>query len=266
MIDFFVHPAFRADEGGLHDLSGLDWDRWFGETLREMDRLGIERSGVCLMDPALFEQSTAVDLLRRAGESGRFFFTWMPDFRRLSPETVLSRLQEGGISGITFHSYLQRIVPADYGQVAEWSAAAASSRMLCGFCTAYGSKGIFEHFSLPLVVEVAKRTEGPIVLYHAGGAKILEAMLICEMWPNLYLETSFSLSYWRGSSVETDLAFAIRKLGADRVLFGSDAPFVPAAVAIADHRAFFEERGFGEAERASIMGGSAARLLDALKS
>ncbi len=264
MIDFFVHPAFRADEGGLHDLSGLDW-RWFGETLREMDRLGIERSGVCLMDPALFEQPAAVDLLRRAGESGRFFFTWMPDFRRPSPETVLSRLQEGGISGITFHSYLQRIVPDDYGRVAEWCAAAAASGMLCGFCTAYGSKGIFEHFSLPLVVEAAKRTEGPIVLYHAGGAKILEAMLICEMWPNLYLETSFSLSYWRGSSVETDLAFAIRKIGAARVIFGSDAPFVPSATAIADHHAFFEKYGFEESERSAVMGGTAASLLDEVK-
>ena len=49
-----------------------------------------------------------------------------------------------------------------------------------------------------------------IIFYHAGGCKILDAFIIAEMWTNVYLETSFSLSYWKKSSIENDLNFVIK--------------------------------------------------------
>ena len=260
MIDFFVHSVTAPDEGDLHDLSSLDWRKWLGDRLVAMDRHGIERSGVCVMDTAILERRGDLDELRRATDSGRFFFTLMPDFRNTSPEATVAAMVDGGFRGITFHSYLQEIGEKEFCRVAEWSAAAAEAGLLPGFCTAYGSKRIYDYYSLPLVAEVARRIADPVVLYHAGGAKVLEAMLLCEMWPNLHLETSFSLSYWAGSSVEADLAFAIRKIGAERVLFGSDAPFVPVDKALADHEAFFEKFEFSSAQRDAVMGGTAAAL------
>ncbi len=262
MIDFFVHPVMAADEGDLYDLSSLDWSKWLGERLAEMDGRGIEKSGVCVMDPGILGRSGDLAELERATTSGRFFFTLMPDFRNSPVELTVARMADGGFRGITFHSYLQEIREEEYCRVADWSAAAAEAGLLPGFCTAYGSKKLFDYYSLPLVAEVAREVDDPVVLYHAGGAKVLEAMLLCEMWPNLYLETSFSLSYWAGSSVESDLAFAIRKIGAERVLFGSDAPFVPVAKAIADHEGFFEKFGFSSAQRDAVMAGTAAELLD----
>jgi predicted TIM-barrel fold metal-dependent hydrolase len=81
------------------------------------------------------------------------------------------------------------------------------------------------------------------------------------MWPALCIETSFTLSYWLGSSVETDLAFAIEKLGADRIMFGSDAPFVPLDAALRDHRTFFKRHGISTEDQALVLGDTARNVL-----
>ncbi len=128
-------------------------------------------------------------------------------------------------------------------------------------CTAYGSRKIYSHQSLPLAAAVAAEVDCPVVLAHCGGAKIVEAMLLADAYANIFLETSFTLPYWMGSSVETDIAFAIRKLGPERWLFGSDAPFVPMGNALAAHRDFFLKHDFSEYQIEQIMGGTALRLL-----
>jgi len=53
----------------------------------------------------------------------------------------------------------------------------------------------------------------------------LEAYLLADACPNVYLETSFTLPYYLGSSVEQDLAFAYKKID-ERVIYGSDFPYV----------------------------------------
>jgi predicted TIM-barrel fold metal-dependent hydrolase len=101
-----------------------------------------------------------------------------------------------------------------------------------------------------------------VVFSHGGGAKVLDAMLAADAFPNVLLETSFSLSYWLGSSVETDMAYAMRKLGAHRWLYGSDAPFIPMVTALNDHLRFFERHGFAQCDVEAIMGGNARKYLE----
>ena len=62
------------------------------------------------------------------------------------------------------------------------------------------------------------------------------------------METSFSLNYWIGSSVEQDIAFSIKKLGVERWLFGSDAPFIEIERAIKEQLNFFDKWKFSEKE------------------
>jgi predicted TIM-barrel fold metal-dependent hydrolase len=96
---------------------------------------------------------------------------------------------------------------------------------------------------------------------HGGGRQVLEAMLVAADAPQVLLETSFSLPYYVGSSVDTDFAFAMRKLGAARWMFGSDAPFVPLGESVERTREFFDRHHFTAAEADQIFHGTAAALL-----
>ena len=61
--------------------------------------------------------------------------------------------------------------------------------------------------------------------------------------------------------METDLAFAIRKLGSARFMFGSDCPFVPQARALAGIRGFLERHRFSDADRRNLLWKTAESLL-----
>jgi predicted TIM-barrel fold metal-dependent hydrolase len=102
----------------------------------------------------------------------------------------------------------------------------------------------------------------PIVMSHGGGRQVLDAMLVAADAPQVLLETSFSLPYYVGSSIEIDFAFAMRKLGASRWMYGSDAPFVPVPRSLEIAREFFDRHGFSAAEIEQILHGTASALLE----
>ena len=260
MIDMFIHPIPKPDEGGLFDLSHIKWPEWASESIELMGQNSVSAAGVCIMDNSVLWQDHFLNAIEKNDITQRLWFTLMMDFRVQDPLTIVKLASDIGFKGITFHSYLQEIQPSDYPMVVEIARYANSRGMFTGLCTAFGSKKIYDFQSLPLAVEILKQVSGPIVLYHSGGARILEALLLCEMWPNLYLETSFSLSYWLNSSIELDIAFSIKKLGAHRFMFGSDSPFLSLRKAIDDHLYFFEKHGFSDAEKNLIRGCSAHKM------
>lgn len=63
-----------------------------------------------------------------------------------------------------------------------------------------------------------------IIIGHAGGYKVLDSLTVAKNNKNVYLDLSYSLTYFKSSSVEQDILFAIRKIGADRCIYGSDHP------------------------------------------
>jgi predicted TIM-barrel fold metal-dependent hydrolase len=88
----------------------------------------------------------------------------------------------------------------------------------------------------------------PIVLAHMGFVIAAgEAVLTAKRYPNLYVETSWSMI--------GDIQWAIQALGPDRVMFGSDtADNLP--VEVAKYRAM----GLDDETRAAVLGGTAARV------
>lgn len=78
-------------------------------------------------------------------------------------------------------------------------------------------------FTLPWSIEelAVRFPEAKLILGHMGHGNVIYingSIDVAERNPNVYLETS-------GMPMHTKIAEAVRRVGADRVLFGSDAPF-----------------------------------------
>jgi predicted TIM-barrel fold metal-dependent hydrolase len=160
-----------------------------------------------------------------------------------------------------FQSYLQKITPADYPEILRVAQFVSARKGLICVDTSYGTSRMYAYDNLKLAAFISEMiTATPIILIHAGGLRILEAMLLADLQPNIYLETSFSVDYYRGSSVAQDFAFAFRKLGAERILYGSDFPYVDPTQAATQMQEYLDQHGFTLAEQAAIMGDNGRTL------
>ncbi|MCW9034173.1 MAG: amidohydrolase family protein [Rhodospirillales bacterium] len=63
-----------------------------------------------------------------------------------------------------------------------------------------------------------------IQIAHFGGQRCIDMMLLAKRLPNVSLDLSFSLLYFRGSSVVGDILYGCKSMGYSRVLYGSDYP------------------------------------------
>src|SRR5687768_17037322 len=100
----------------------------------------------------------------------------------------------------------------------------------------------------------------PIVIVHSGGYRVIEAMLLADSKPNVWLDTSFSLPYYIGSSVEKDYAFAYKKIGTNRIVYGSDHPYNSFDEALHIHQSFFDRYNFTQAQQDDIFFNNAVQL------
>ena len=106
------------------------------------------------------------------------------------------------------------------------------------------------------VAQLAERhPELTLVCAHLGGGLPLFAHMpeVLELCRRLYFDTAAVPFLYRPSVYEACIAL----VGADRVLFGSDYPLLPASRYVDTIR----ELPVSEADRAAILGGNAARLL-----
>lgn len=156
------------------------------------------------------------------------------------------------IKAYVLHPYMQNITPPTYSSYLDVCRQVEDLGVPLVICTAFGSKKMYKIKPLEFAAYIASNISSPIVLSHCGGAKIIEAMLLAEAYENIILDTSFTLSYWKNSSIEIDLAFAFKKLGPHKVMFGSDAPFVNQDVAIQDCLNFLEKNDFSDNDIESI--------------
>jgi predicted TIM-barrel fold metal-dependent hydrolase len=195
----------------------------------------------------------------------RAAFTQLLDFRRPELGKALDRLAQAGVEGVKFHSYVQKIGDADIARAAAAARQAAQRGLFVCIDASYGTTRMYEYDNLRLAARVLQEVSAtPVVILHSGGARCWEAMLLALDAPNAYLETSFTLPHYAGSSIEADLAFIYRKVGVERVLYASDFPYVGLNESRECAERFFDRYQFGASEREAILGNNARRLLDRL--
>lgn len=174
-------------------------------------------------------------------------FTVLGNIHNQAEADRLESLKKAGIDAVKFHCYFQEIDESDFPKVLALARVAVDLEMPIFIDTSYGSTGMYRYDNLKLAAFLLEEiTTVPVVLLHSGGARVLEAFLLADACPNVYLETSFSLPYYLGSSVERDLAFAYKKIS-ERVIYGSDFPYVDMGTSISKFMTFLKSWGFSEA-------------------
>lgn len=264
MFDCNIHLPCGSD--------GLD-ERWCDEGTMGGDELSncfnhhypilrekITAGNFMLFNEALNAQDANVftSLVRKEFLQARF--TILGNFRSSDGIKQLQDLNSSGIDAVKFHCYFQSITESDFSDVLTMAIAAANLHMPIFIDTSYGSLGMYQNDNLKLASYLLEKIDNvPIVLLHSGGARVLEAHLLADACPNAYLETSFTLPYYLGSSVERDLAFSYKKLS-EKVVYGSDFPYVEMDKSIKTFHKFMQNWDFTEQQIDNILNTNSTKI------
>ncbi len=257
VIDFFRFPVEKASEKSLFHIEHVDLKK----TLSVPSLTLIDHSGIALFDSDIIYRENQLSSLKNLTKEGQHSFFFMPSIDGDQGEDQIKRAAKIGCKAIVFHPYIQKITAEKLFRVSELAKVADKLNLFICVCSAYGSRDIFNYYPLKTVVAIASVVNCPVVIVHGGGAKIMDAYLIADAFPHVMLDTSFSLYYWLDSPIEDWFVFAMRQLGIERWMFGSDSPFIELEKSVDTHIKFCQKHHFSPQETELLMGGTAARIL-----
>jgi len=210
---------------------------------RELDRHGVDRAGLMASIPGDQESVTAAV----RAHPDRFFAFAMVNPNTWKPETF-SEIRVAclfpAMHGYSIHDPL--VEP-----VLRW--AAEGHRAVFVHCGAL-SVGIRQKLELPspfdlrfsnpidLHAVAARYPQVPFIVPHFGAGYFREALMLADLCPNVYLDTSSSNRWMRYQESNMDLRqvfrHALEVVGPKRLLFGSDSSYYPRGW----HYQIFEEQ------------------------
>jgi uncharacterized protein len=119
---------------------------------------------------------------------------------------------------------------------------------------------------LALAATVSRFPGVPVIIPHFGAGMFREALMAADQCASIHLDTSSSngwMKYYPGLTLEAVFRQALAVVGADRLLFGTDASFFPRGWqrAVFDaQRTALDAIGAGVEDQAKIFGGNFERL------
>lgn len=190
-------------------------------------------------------------------------YTALINFRDKDVIQYIDNIHAAGVHAIMFNSYLQKIGEKDFSAVINICKYASSKRLIICIDGSYGTSKMYTYDNMKLACAVADEiTNTPIVIVHSGGYRLIEAMLLAADKRNVWLDTSFSLPYYINSSIEVDFGYVMRKMNLERILYGSDHPYINFDEAFAIHINFFNRYKFSDSEIEKVMWYNAQQLFD----
>jgi len=264
VFDFNVHPSgkVRKENSSMSLEASLSLDEYRAE-LEDLDRYFLGKNyfiNLMLFNVFLTPLSDCLSNLLKQ-DNILFSITALVNFRRESIFETLESFSSSRSSGIKFHSYFQRITEEDFPAILRVAKYAEKKGMFICVDTSYGTSGMYRFDNMKLACVLADEVSCPIILLHSGGLRVLEAMLLAEDKPHVFLETSFSLPYYQGSTIEEDIVFAYKKLGPSRLIYGSDYPYVDFDKSKRIALEYFAKCGFSDEEIQAIMFDNAFNLV-----
>jgi predicted TIM-barrel fold metal-dependent hydrolase len=240
IIDFHTH---------VDEAPAFGWIDPPNKVVALLDAAGIQQASIMTYTdlPGLNPDALTyiVDAAARFPDRLIPFVRLNPNYEEAMPG-LLSRAVALGVRGVKLHPTTTLAHPAGEATVALLRRCGDLGLPVLFHC---GDDSYTTPETMGLAAEAAPDCQ--IVLGHMGGyLHVEEAVEEAERHPNLHLETS-AMPYpqW--------IATAVDRIGADRVLFGSDAPGCNPSLELDKIRRL----GLGAAAERRILGGNAADLL-----
>lgn len=101
-----------------------------------------------------------------------------------------------------------------------------------------------------------------IIMAHMGGHRIMDAYAVARSNPNVFLEVSYTFHHYRGSSVEGDMAFIIKKIAPKKIIYGSDHPSVDMGVGLKMFKSFCRKHRIRQELQKEMFGGAISGLIE----
>jgi uncharacterized protein len=214
----------------VDDVPALGWHMPAELLLEQMDAAGVDVTVIMTITDAPEVNPTALEMIRGVMDAhpGRFeaYARIHPWYGDEAEALVVRAIRDLGFAGLKLHPVTTIAHPAEEASLRLIRRAAsfnAPTLIHCGddpMCT-------------PLEIEQAaiRAPEAMIVLGHMGAYYHgQDALAVAERRPNVILETS-------ACPYPELIGEAVRRIGAERVIFGSDAPGCPPAIELAKVRA-----------------------------
>lgn len=258
VIDVHAHVFFEGDGGARRDASpaGL---------LRQAQE--VPRARVAAIVMAL---RPGIEETRRLNDQVAALVAAHPNslfaVGTVHPADGAAALQEvERIAGLGFRMLKLHPNTQSLAMDSEEVAAVVAKAAEVGLPVLFDWSGMFAAADLGPYVELAARNpEARIVLAHMGGTKFHDALLLSALheyaWyrDNLWVDLSAVAKLYARSPYREQLVWVIRRIGVERVLFGSDYPFArTTAEALEDVRAL----GLSPDEERMVLHDNAAALL-----
>ena len=268
-VHFFSHRFFSAlaeqKKATLDSIqTSLGWqlpaedpeqlaDTW----IQELDKHGVEKAALIASVPG--DHNSVMAAVQRFPQ--RFYGYAMVN--PTEPNAVVqmkTTLASGSIRGLCFFPAMHRYSIQDDRVAALLDLLAAQPGVIAFVHCGVLSVGIRKKLGLPSLFDM--RFSNPIDLHavalrypqirfvvpHFGAGYFREALMLCDLCPNIFLDTSSSNSWMRYEEAHLDLRAVYRRAldvaGPRRLLFGTDSSFFPrgwnAQVFEAQTRALYE--------------------------
>lgn len=251
------HAHVHPDAAGLGERQDASVDRF----LAELDASPLDRIVLLPIEPYIPTAFVAETAQRRPGKI-LFFGSASPRDGSAAVRAFEEQIAAYPVRGLKLHNRRQGFGMESVDTVVALARVAQSHGLPILFDAFPYGKGALRDCSLELVEAVSEAVpKASIVIAHMGGTRILDALILARTSYTIFLDLSLVYAVYRGSHIEQDIFYAIRRIGADRCLYGSDYPDVGLTASYEMMRGALDERGFTGAEQDMIFGGTAQALL-----
>ncbi|HXA64675.1 MAG TPA: amidohydrolase family protein [Bryobacteraceae bacterium] len=208
--------------------------------VQELDRNGVSRAALIASVPG--DQESVITAVRAFPQ--RFYGYMMVNPVAPSPAADIQRaLVSGHIHGLCFFPAMHRYSIQDDRVAAVLDLLANSPRTIAFVHCGVLSVGVRKKLGLPSPFDM--RFSNPVdvhamalrypqirfVIPHFGAGYLREALMLCDLCPNVYLDTSSSNRWMRYEDADVDLRVVFRRAldvaGPRRLFFGTDSSYFP---------------------------------------
>ena len=286
---FFSEPFFGAlarqrgrGESGADVVRELGWeppgaadalaDRW----VRELEAHGVSRAALIASVPG--DESSVAEAVAHHPTRLAGYFMVDPGSEGAVQRTVRA-LSELGLRGICLFPAMHHVPLHDERTTRVVAVAAEHPGTIVFVHCGVLSVGVRKRLGLPsrfdmrlgnpldLHAPALAFPQVPFVIPHFGAGLLREALMVADVCPNVYLDTSSSNSWIRytpGLTLEAVFRQALAVAGPERLLFGTDSSYFPRGwqrAVYEEQRQIAEGLKMSAGDQALIFGGNFDRLV-----